>query len=82
MPQRKGIENMSDAGRDEWSVQELAEEGAHELTDTMQRQVLRGDETKGDPDARDVAGNVDSNETPQRREEAKNDQRSKANRNG
>lgn len=73
---------MPDAGRDEWNVKELAEQGAHELTDTVERQVLRGDETKGDPDERDVVGNVDSSETPQGREEAKNDQRSKANRNG
>ena len=75
-------EEMPDAVRGEWSVRELAEESTNELPDETLRKTLRGNEKKGNPDDRDIVGNVDSNETPQGREEAKNDTRSKANDNG
>ena len=49
---------------------------------SIQRQTLRGDETKGNPDNRDHAGSADSKDTPQGREESKNDSQNKANLNG
>jgi hypothetical protein len=75
-------EKMPDAKRGEWNVRDLAEESANELPDETLRKTLRGNETKGDPDERDIVGNVDSSETPRGREEAKNDTKSKANKNG
>jgi len=68
--------------REDWSVQELADQASQQNIDEIQRQTLRGDETKGNPDNRDEAGNVDTNETAQGREEAKNDIGDKANANG
>jgi hypothetical protein len=79
---KKESQNMPDVNREEWNVEQLHEEGVNELSDEMLRKTLRADEEKGDPDDRDIVGSVDSNETPQGREEAKNDTRSKANTNG
>lgn len=75
-------EEAPDASRGEWEVKNLTEQSVNELPDETLRRTLRGNENKGDPDERDIVGNVDSNETPQGREEAKNDTRSKANKNG
>ena len=65
-----------------WDADEVAREASQQQEDEIQRQIKRGDETKGDPNVRDIAGSVDSNETPQGREEAKNDVSGKANTNG
>ncbi|MBS1792626.1 MAG: hypothetical protein JSS81_02160 [Acidobacteria bacterium] len=65
-----------------WNIDELGAAASQKDRDEIKRQVLRGDESKGDPDDRDNAGKVASNETPQGREEAKNDLRGKANTNG
>lgn len=79
---KKESQNMPDVNREEWNVEQLHEGGVNELSDEMLRRTLRGDEEKGNPDDRDIVGSADSNETPQGREEAKNDTRSKANTNG
>ena len=55
------------------SVEELVEESANQPADETLRQVLRGDESKGDADERDIVGSADGGETPQGREEAKKD---------
>ncbi len=55
------------------SVKEISEQSTNMPPDEIKRQILRGDETKGDADGRDVAGSADRNETPQGREEAKPD---------
>lgn len=68
--------------RQGWKVKDLADQGSQITEDQIQRQVLRGDETKGDPDERDNAGGVDSKDTPQGREEAKSDHKGAANNNG
>jgi hypothetical protein len=57
--------------RDGWSAEEIIEEGSYTMSDEIQREVARGDETKGDPDDRDVVGSSPSIDTPQGREEAK-----------
>jgi len=69
-------------GREGWDVQKLSDEASQQNTDEIQRETLRGDETKGDANDRDIAGNVDPNETWQGREEAKNGKQGKANTNG
>lgn len=63
-------------------IDEITDEASQADSDDTFRRVLRGDETKGDPDARDVAGGVRHADTPQGREEAKNDKTDKANTNG
>jgi len=68
--------------REGWNVRKLADEASQKDEDEIQRQTLRGDETKGNPNNRDNAGSVKSDETPQGREEAKNDAKVRANTNG
>ena len=68
---KEGSERIPNVERDDWNVKELAEESANKPTDETLREVLRGAETKGDAEERDIVGRVDSNETQQGREEAK-----------
>ena len=68
--------------REGWDVEKLGDEASQKNTDEIQRETLRGDETEGDPNERDIVGSVDRNETWQGREEAKNDTQGKANANG
>jgi hypothetical protein len=49
-------------------IEEITDEASHRDADGILRQTLRGDESKGDPDARDVAGAVDFEDTPHGRE--------------
>ncbi len=85
-PNQEERENVSTGqtvgSREDWDVQKLADEASQKNIDEIQRETLRGDETKGDADERDIVGNVDRNETWQGREEAKNDTKGKANANG
>lgn len=46
--------------RDGFTAEEIGEEAAYEDETETARRVRRGDETKGDPDERDVAGAVKS----------------------
>ena len=75
------IDETEGNGQD-WKIKKLADEASLKDKDEIQRQILRGDETKGNPDNRDNAGTVTSNETPHGREETKNDAPNKANTNG
>ncbi len=72
---------MQNKEHEGWNIKELANEASQIDEDEIQRQTLRGDETKGNPDDRDNAGSVNTDETPQGREEAKNDVQGKANTN-
>ncbi len=65
---------IPDVNREGWSVEQVTDEATNKSSDETLRQVLRGDETKGDPDDRDIVGGVNSNETPHGREEAKKDE--------
>ena len=81
--ERDGLSRGQDEGqRDGWTVKELSDEGSQIDEDEIQRQLRRANETVGDADERDVAGSSASKDTPQGREEAKNDIRGKANSNG
>ena len=64
MAEAKGI-NLT---REE--IEEQASKPDHEQ---IYRQTRRGDETKGDPDERDVAGAIDHEDTPHGWEERKHD---------
>lgn len=57
-------DNKADPVEDDFSSSDIAEEGSLNDQDDVQRQMLRGDESKGDPDQRDNAGAPDHDETP------------------
>jgi len=81
--EREGLSsNEIQENAEGWDIQQIANEASQKDDDEIQRQTLRGDETEGNPDNRDNAGSVDTKETPQGREEAKNDVKGKANTNG
>jgi len=64
-------EQFPDVERDNWSAEKISEEAANEPADDTVRKILRGDETEGDADDRDIAGGVESADTPHGSEEAK-----------
>lgn len=66
-------EKLPDIKSGGWNVEQISEESTNKPADEITREMLRG-EAKGDADNRDVVGGVDSNETPQGREEAKKDE--------
>jgi len=68
--------------REGWDAENISDEASQQDEDGIKRQFLRGDETRGDPDERDAAGVIDSADTPQGREETKNDKTGAANQNG
>lgn len=51
-----------------WSAEDLGEQSSYEGTTEMSRRLRRGDETAGNPDARDVAGAIPEEDTPHGRE--------------
>ncbi len=65
---------IPDVNREGLSIEQITDEATNKSSDETLRQVLRGDETKGDADDRDIVGGVNSNETPHGREEAKKDE--------
>lgn len=65
----------------ELSAEEIARQGSKTDHDEIQRQILRGDETQGDPDERDHAGALDHEDTPHGREERKHEVESEADNN-
>ncbi len=67
---------------DKAEIKDITDEASHRDADGALRQTLRGDETKGDADERDVVGATASEDTPHGREETKNDKVGAANQNG
>ncbi len=65
---KKDVTNIK---REGWDADELIEEGSNIDSDETVREILRGDETKGNPDERDIAGSPKSEDTPHGREETK-----------
>jgi hypothetical protein len=83
--EREGIstgEIANGSDRPGLSIKDITDEASHRDVDGILRQTLRGDETKGDADDRDVAGATDFEDTPHGREETKNDKAGAANQNG
>ncbi len=44
--------------REGWQADELGEQSAYQDATEFARQFVRGDESKGDPDKRDIAGSI------------------------
>ncbi len=61
--------------------EEIADQASKPDHDQIYRQPLRGDESKGDPDDRDVAGATDYEDTPHGNEERKHQVEKEADRN-
>ena len=55
---------QKDVNKEGWSAEDLGEESSYEDETEISRRLRRGDETAGDPDARDVAGAVPEEHTP------------------
>lgn len=68
---QKGQNDVPNVEREGWQTEELNEESVNKEADETVREILRGDETKGDPDKRDIAGSPNSDDTPHGREETK-----------
>jgi hypothetical protein len=75
-------ENNKTGNTGDWSSDQLGDEASLKDKDDIQREIRRGGENKGEADERDVAGSASSDDTPQGREEAKNDRKGVANQNG
>lgn len=71
MPE-KDDQQFSKTEREDWSAEKISEESTNLSPDEIERQMLRGDETEGNADDRDIAGSANSNETPGARERSKN----------
>ena len=54
----------ADVKKEGWSAEELGEQSSYEGATEIARRLRRGDETKGDPNARDVAGAIPEEDTP------------------
>lgn len=64
---------MAEAKGANLSREEMAEQASYQEQDQFQRQTRRADETKGDPDERDIAGAINHEDTPHGWEERKHD---------
>jgi hypothetical protein len=53
MQEKKDIPKVE---REGWKAEKLVEEATNEESDDIVRKMLRGDETRGNPDERDIAG--------------------------
>ena len=69
-------------GWDREDIKDITDEASHRDPDGVLRQTLREDETKGDPNERDIAGSSEFKDTAHGREETKNDRSDAANVNG
>lgn len=67
-------ENVPKVERDGWKAEKIVEESANKNSDDTVREILRGDETEGNPNERDIAGSPESEDTPHGREEEKKNQ--------
>jgi hypothetical protein len=57
-----------DIKKEGWTAEELGEQSSYEGETEISRRLRRGDETRGDPNARDVAGVIPEKDTPHGRE--------------
>lgn len=57
----------------DWGSRKLSDEASLTTEDEIKRRILRGDETKGDPDGRDNAGAPDRERTPEGKKEREKD---------
>lgn len=57
------------AKREGWNAEKLGEQSSYDDETEIGRRLRRGDETKGDADARDAAGTIPLAEMPEQRED-------------
>lgn len=69
--QDKDNNNFPNVKRQGWNAEEISEEAANKQPDEIAREFLRGDETEGNPDERDIVGGVEFIDTPHGRKETK-----------
>ncbi len=67
----KEDEEVPQVERQGWSAKSLADEAANKSSDEIVRKMLRGDETEGNPDERDIVGGVESSDTDYGRRQTK-----------
>ncbi|MGI8494524.1 MAG: hypothetical protein ACR2L1_04320 [Pyrinomonadaceae bacterium] len=79
--QKDENQNIPDVERQGWNVEKLNEESVNEDFDDILRKTLRGNEDEGDSEERDLVGKANSDETPQAKEEAKNEAQNAASKN-
>ena len=60
--------DVSRSKKEGWSAEELGEQSSYEGTTEISRRLRRGDESVGDPNARDVAGAIPEKDMPHGRE--------------
>lgn len=65
-----------------WNSKKLTEEASQKDGDEIQREMSQDNSADGKSNDSETVGSIDKNETPQGREEAKNDKEGKANVNG
>jgi hypothetical protein len=84
--EREGLsEDQIEGNPQGWNkedIEDITDEASNRDADGVLRQTLRGDETEGDPNERDIAGAPEAKDTAHGREEAKNDKKGAANVNG
>ena len=79
---RQATETAENNSRGEWNAEQITDQASQRSGDEIEREIRRGDETKGNADNRDIAGAADFEDTPHGREEAKRNHEGKANANG
>lgn len=60
---KKENDEIQETIRENWNVNEVADEASNQLPDEILRQFLRGDESRGDANARDVVGSSETIDT-------------------
>jgi hypothetical protein len=58
----------ADVEKEGWNAEELGEQSSYEGATEIDRRLRRGDETAGDPDARDLAGVMPDEDNSNERE--------------
>ena len=64
-------EKVPDVKHEGWNIKNIADEATNESPDDILRKTLREDDDKKKADEQDVVESIDSDETPQGKEENK-----------
>lgn len=65
--QKQDADRPESTEREGFSTNQLGQQSSYDDATTIQSQIQRGDETKGDADARDTAGATEFKNTPEGR---------------
>ncbi len=65
--EKQDADQSGTASQDGFSSDELGQQSIYDDATTLQSQIKRGDETKGDPNARDHAGTTAAQDTEEGR---------------